>query len=55
MAKGLVNTMLRGEAPLATVEDGLRACAVAFAIDQACDEGRVVDLAPWLLDIENLI
>jgi len=47
MAEGLAGTLLEGRAPLASVEEGVRSCAVAFAIDRALAEGRVVDLASW--------
>lgn len=46
MARSLVKTLLHGEPPLATVEDGIRSCIVAFAIDQAMNEGKVVHLEP---------
>ena len=46
MAQALVKTLLEREAPRATVEDGLRACLVAFALDEAADNSRVVDLMP---------
>jgi predicted dehydrogenase len=46
MAAGLARTLLDGAPPLATVEDGIRACVAAFGIDQAVDEGRVVDCRP---------
>lgn len=44
MGKAMVDTMLRGQAPLASVEEGIQSALVAFGIDQASDEGRVVDL-----------
>lgn len=46
MAKGLAATLLKGEAPMATVEDGIRACVAAFGIDQACETEEMVDLRP---------
>lgn len=46
MAAALARTLLEGATPLATVEDGLRACIAAFGMDQALEEGRVVDLLP---------
>lgn len=46
MAKNLAATILHQQPPLATVEDGLRACVVAFGIDQAMESGSVVDLNP---------
>ena len=47
MARGLVSTMVHGREPLASVEDGIRACVVAFAIDEAMREKKVVALKPW--------
>jgi predicted dehydrogenase len=47
MAQGLAGTLLEGRAPLASVEEGLQSCAAAFAIDQALEEKRVVDLDAW--------
>lgn len=48
MAQNLVEAMLNGGSLLASVDEGIRSCAVAFAIDQAMAEKRVVDLtATW--------
>jgi predicted dehydrogenase len=47
MAQGLVATLLEGRAPLASIEEAVRSCVAAFAIDQAMAEGRVVDLDSW--------
>lgn len=47
MARELVKTMVKGQKLLASVEDGIRACVVAFAIDEAMRENKVVDLKPW--------
>ena len=44
MARSMVETLLRGVPPLASVEEGMRSSIVAFGIDQAADEGRVVSL-----------
>jgi predicted dehydrogenase len=46
MAASLVETLLNGKPPRASVDEGVRSCAVAFAMDQAMREGRVVTLAP---------
>lgn len=46
MAEGLAATILDGKPPLATVEDGIRACVAAFGIDQSADSGQVTDLRP---------
>lgn len=48
MARGLVGTLIDGEPPLATVDDGILAGLTAFLIDQATDEGRVVNAADLL-------
>lgn len=45
MAQNLIDSMMQRSVPFASVDDGLRSCAVAFAIDEAMDEGRMVDLA----------
>lgn len=48
MAGALAETLLHGAVPLASVEEGIKSAVVAFGIDQALDEGRVVDLhAMW--------
>lgn len=44
MAKSLLETLLRGAPPLASVQEGLKSAIVAFGIDQAVDECRVIDL-----------
>jgi predicted dehydrogenase len=46
MARGLAATLLEGKTPLATVDDGIRACVTAFGIDQACETETMVDLRP---------
>ncbi len=46
MAAGLVATLLEGAEPLASIREGIESAALAFALDQAADEGRVVDLRP---------
>ncbi|MFA6177107.1 MAG: Gfo/Idh/MocA family oxidoreductase [Phycisphaerae bacterium] len=43
MASGLAKTLLEGAAPLASVEEGIRACVAAFGIDRSIDEGRMID------------
>lgn len=47
LGKSLGGSVLRGEAPFTGVEDGLRSAFTAYAIDEAADTGRVVDLAPY--------
>jgi len=46
MAKALVESLLNGKKPLASVEEGLHACIAAFAIDRAVEEKSVVELDP---------
>lgn len=46
MAEGLVRTLLKGETPLASVEDGIKSAVAAFGIDEAADTGCVIDYAP---------
>lgn len=46
LATALAATILEGKAPLATVEDGMKACVTAFGIDEAMDTGKVIDLKP---------
>lgn len=46
MAASLVETLLHGKPPLASIEEGIRSCAVALAIDEAMRDGRVVTLQP---------
>jgi len=47
MARGLVKTLTQGQPPLASIEDGLRACIAAFGIDASMDEGRITDFQPY--------
>ncbi|MFA7232870.1 MAG: Gfo/Idh/MocA family oxidoreductase [Terrimicrobiaceae bacterium] len=48
MGEAMVETMLCGVPPLASCEDGIKSAIVAFGLDLAADEGRVVDLvAMW--------
>jgi len=42
----LYQSMQTGTAPLVGVDEALRSAVVCFGIDQALDEGRVVDLRP---------
>jgi predicted dehydrogenase len=46
MTKALVGTLLRGDPPLASVDEGLRSAIVAFGMDEAQEKGQVVDLSP---------
>ena len=46
MGEGLVRTMLFGDPPLSTVDDGVLAASTAFLIDEATDTGRVVEAGP---------
>lgn len=44
---GLYESISAGTPPKIGVEEGIRSAIVSFAIDEAMDAGRVVDLAPW--------
>lgn len=44
MAEGLVETICNGVKPLATAEDGLEACLVAFGLTQAQEQGTICDI-----------
>jgi len=46
MAEALVASMKRGASPLTSVTHGLHSAIAAFGIDQALDEGCVMDLRP---------
>jgi len=46
MAAALVRTMMFGDPPLASVEEGIASAITAFAIDRATETGQVVDLTP---------
>ncbi len=49
LAAGLIRTMQQGEAPLASIQDGICSAVSAFGLDQAADTGTVVDFMPmWL-------
>jgi predicted dehydrogenase len=47
MAKALAETLLQGKKPLASIEEGIRSCIAAFAIDEAMRENKVIDLGSW--------
>ena len=46
MAAGLIRTMLEDEAPLASIEEGIRSAVTAFGLDEAADHGTVTDFRP---------
>ncbi len=46
MAEALLASLLTEAAPLASVNEGIESAVVAFGLDQACKEGRVVSLEP---------
>lgn len=46
MARHLAETMVNHAAPLATLEDGLKAAVACLGVDHALDTGSVVDLRP---------
>lgn len=47
LAGELADSMLTGAAPSVGLEEGLASAVTCFAIDEAMDSGRVVDLAPY--------
>jgi predicted dehydrogenase len=47
MTPALVRTMLQGEPPLASVNEGICSTVTALGIDQSLAEGRIVDLMPF--------
>lgn len=46
MGRAMVETLLCGKAPLASIEEGIQSAVVAFGIDRSADEGCTVDLYP---------
>lgn len=46
MARHLAKSILEGAKPIAGMDEALRSAITCFGIDQALDEGRVVDLTP---------
>lgn len=44
MAKSLIQTMLHGAGPAASVLQGIHSAVAAFGLDEAADTGKVVDL-----------
>ncbi len=46
LGQSLADTMLKGKAPLTSLEDGLRSAFTAFGIDEAQRTGKVFDLTP---------
>lgn len=47
IVQSLSDAMLKGIEPPTSLEDGLTSAVTAFAIDEAMNSGRVVDLAPY--------
>jgi predicted dehydrogenase len=46
LSQSLADSMLKGKAPFTGLEDGLKAAITCFGIDQAMEEGNVVDMEP---------
>lgn len=46
MARALVETILHGKDPLATVRHGIESSLAAFALDRAMKEEKIIDLLP---------
>lgn len=55
MARSLCETLINGAPPLADVNDGLRACATVFAIDEAQETRSIVDIKPIWDTIEQTV
>lgn len=55
LAKELVESMLHGNAPAASMIEGLESSVTCFAIDDAMDERRVVELAPYWQQTDQLL
>jgi len=47
LAEELAQSMIHGAPPSAGLEEGLRSAIVCFAIDEAMETGRVVDVGPY--------
>lgn len=47
MAAALAQTVLTGEAPLASIKEGICSAVTALGMDLSCQEGRIVDLSPF--------
>lgn len=47
MAGALRDSILKGTPPLASVDEGIRSCIVAFGIDRAAETAAVADLRPF--------
>ncbi len=53
LANELIRTMMTGQAPSTTLEDGLSAAVTCFAIDEAMDTGNVVSLEPYWQRVDS--
>lgn len=47
MAKGLCETILQGAPPMAGIAEGIQSCVTAFAINDAMESGRLVELGRY--------
>lgn len=54
LARELVASMLTGAPPSAGMVEGLESAVTCFAIDDAMNEGRVVDLAPYWKRVDEV-
>jgi predicted dehydrogenase len=52
LARELVATMISDEPTSTTLDDGMAASVTCFAIDQAMESGRTVDMAPYWKEVD---
>ncbi len=55
LAAELAETMLNGVEPEVSLKEGLEASVTSFAIDEACDTGKVVDVNSYWKQMENFL
>ncbi len=53
MAGELAESMLRGKEPSVGLVAGIRSSVTCFAIDEAMERGKVVDVSPWWEEVEK--
>jgi predicted dehydrogenase len=47
LAKAIVDAMLKGKPPRATLEDGMKSAITCFAMDDSRKKGKIINLAPY--------
>ncbi|MHB9132408.1 MAG: Gfo/Idh/MocA family protein [Armatimonadota bacterium] len=55
LCESLAAMMVNGDAPKASLEDGLRSAVTCFGIDDAMTSGTVVDMAPYWAQVDEAI